>query len=73
MAKGDVREMRRRKAPSSERVKKRVCDFCAHEAPCAPEGVLPLNPGFFQLERMRFETVANTKARKKKRGKVRGR
>lgn len=73
MAKGDVRHAgRRRKAPNGERVAKRVRAFCECDESAAPEGVLPLNNGFFQLERMRQETVATAKVRAKKRGKVRG-
>lgn len=37
--------------------------------PALPEGVTPLNPGFFALERVRAESV-RTKQRVKKRAKV---
>jgi hypothetical protein len=61
--KGPMR--RRRPNPVGERVAKRVKKL---ERTCrvdAPPGVVPLNCGFFQLERMRSVTVAKLKARRK--------
>jgi hypothetical protein len=70
LAQGDVRPLLRRKAPSAERISARVAKFCACDAPVVPEGVQPLNPGFFRLERMRSAQV--TKVRAAKRGKLKG-
>jgi hypothetical protein len=73
LAKGDEQPVnRKRPRPNAERVQKRVAKFCAHDAPLCKPGVAPLNPGFFQLERMRAENVEQRKARAAKRGKVRG-
>lgn len=63
---------RKRLRPDNVRVAKRVAAFCACEAPSAPEGVQPLNSGFFELERMRYANAAERKERAKKRGKVKG-
>jgi hypothetical protein len=70
LAKGDVKPLLRRKAPNAARIKARVAKFCASDAPVVPEGVRPLNPGFFTLERMRSSAVA--KVRAIKRGKIKG-
>lgn len=70
MSKGDVRILKRRKAPDAKKVRERVAKFCAEDEFCAPEGVQLLNPGFFTLERMRQQNV--TKARAKRRGKAKG-
>lgn len=73
MAKGDVQSAsRKRKAPSDKVIAARVADHCACDCPPVAEGVTPINPGFFQLERMRQRQVADKKARAAKRGKVRG-
>ena len=63
---------RKRLRPDDVRIAKRVAAFCECEAPAAPEGVQPLNSGFFELERMRYANAAERKQRGKKRGKVRG-
>lgn len=63
---------RRRLRPDDARVAKRVAEFCDSCAPVVPEGVQPLNSGFFELERMRYANAAERKERAKKRGKVRG-
>ena len=61
---------RRRRKPNNEHIAKRVAAFCACEAPAVPEGVQPLNSGFFDLERMRSAN-SERKQRGKNRGKVR--
>jgi hypothetical protein len=72
LAKGDLQTAgRKRQAPNDEVVRKRVAAHCACDCPPAAEGAQQLNPGFFQLERMRSRTVIEAKARSKKRGKVR--
>jgi hypothetical protein len=72
LAKGDLQTAgRKRLRPENARIAKRVAAFCQSPAPCVPEGVQPLNPGFFELERMRYANAAERKQRVKKRGKVR--
>ncbi len=58
-----------RRKPDDKRVAARVARF-ADKAP-EVEHVVPLNPGFFQLERMRAASSA-VKRRAKVRAKVRG-
>lgn len=58
-----------RRKPASERIAARVARF-ADRAPEAAH-VVPLNPGFFQLERMRAASSA-AKKRAKVLAKVRG-
>ena len=58
-----------RRAPNAERIAARVAKL-ADDGP-ATEGVMPVNAGFFQLERMRSASVAKTRA--KKRAKARDR
>ena len=74
MAKGDVQTAgRKRASPDRKRVSLRVAKFCERHAPGeCPEGVQPLNAGFFALEAMRRANVAGTKQRRKRRAKVRG-
>lgn len=60
-----------RRQPDGKRVAARVARFVKVDVPARlSEGVTPLNPGFFQLERMR--TAGGPKKRGKVRGKVRG-
>jgi hypothetical protein len=74
LAKGDIQSAgRKRRPPENARVAKRCRDMCACDPVAVPEGVVPLNPGFFALETMRAQTVANKKLRATKRGKVRSR
>lgn len=58
---------KRRKKPANEKIALRVAKFCeCHEPGAAcPEGVQPLNPGFFLLERMRASSGAKSKAKRK--------
>jgi hypothetical protein len=58
---------RRRGRPDPEKIAARAAKF---EAPVAREGVVPLNRGFFQVERARMNSRA--KARSKVRLKVGG-
>lgn len=60
---------RKRKPPNAAAIEKRVQKFCAGDCVSLTEGV-PLNPGFFQLERMRAQSAV--KSRAKVRAKVRG-
>jgi hypothetical protein len=61
----------RRKGPNKEAIAARVAKFVQEEAPAeANANVQPLNPGFFQLERMRTSSVA--KARSKTAPKLKG-
>lgn len=46
---------RRRKPRAAALIKARVSAFLERDRPVAAEGVIPLNPGFFVLERMRAE------------------
>lgn len=64
-----LRSLGKRRKPENDRVAGRVAAFCKRD--CAPSaiGVRPLNAGFFQLERLRAETVAKAKARKKRKVK----
>ena len=64
-----VQAARRRPKPDDVRIAKRVAAFCACAAPAVPEGVQPLNSGFFDLERMRFAN-GERKLHGKKRGRV---
>jgi len=57
-----------RRKPDAERIAARIARF-ADKAPVVPH-VTPLNPGFFQLERMRASSA--TKKHGKVRAKVRG-
>lgn len=72
MAKGDLqRAGRKRKEPAPAKIALRAAKFCEDHAPGeCPEGVQPLNQGFFTLERMRAQSVAKAKAKRK--AKVRG-
>ena len=58
---------KQRRKPNADRIAARVARF-ADLAPVTP-GVMALNPGFFQLERMRAGSI--TKKRSKTRAKLR--
>lgn len=62
---------KRRRVRRAELVAARVAKFCARD--CAPsvEGVMAMNAGFFQLERMR--QANRPKARAVKKAKVKSR
>jgi hypothetical protein len=56
---------KKRKGPDPERIKARL-----KAAPAVPEGVQPLNPGFFALEHMRASKDIRAAGRRTK--KVKG-
>lgn len=69
--------------PNAARIARRVAEFrasddmppaepsCQEENDHEPKEVQPLNGGFFALEAMRQQNVAETKAREERRGKLR--
>lgn len=64
-----IKSGKKRKVPEGERIAARVARFA--DNPPVVLNVMALNPGFFQLERMRASASAKKrgKARKKVRGK----
>lgn len=61
---GEPKEFRSKLRPQKkpEDVAKRVAEFV--DKPPGGEGVVPLNPGFFQVQRMRTEHGAKRRAAK---------
>lgn len=72
MSEGVFPSAPRRKPKPGAAVAARVASLCP---PCAvpPEGVQPLNPGFFQLEAMRQASIERNKGRTVKGRNVRTR
>jgi len=58
MERGDLQPVRPHRPRMKDQVARRVAAF--EDNPPVAEGVVPLNPGFFKLQRMRSQRPAKT-------------